>query len=71
MQSNFGDYPLIRLAESPPRIDVHFLKTDFRSPGLGNRAFPPLAPAVCNAIFAATGHRVRKMPLSSSDLRWV
>jgi isoquinoline 1-oxidoreductase beta subunit len=70
VQSNFGEYPLIRLAESPPRIDVHFMKTDFPVTGLGEPAFPPLAPAVCNAIFAATGHRVRKMPLSSSDLRW-
>ena len=70
VQRNCGDYPLIRLAELPTRIDVHFLKTDFPVTGLGEPAFPPLAPAVCNAIFVATGHRVRKMPLSGTDLRW-
>ena len=62
-QSNFHDYQVLRIPDSP-RVDIHFIQSDFSPTGLGEPALPPLAPAVGNAIFAATGHRVRKMPLS-------
>jgi isoquinoline 1-oxidoreductase beta subunit len=70
VQRNFGDYPMIEMADAPRRVEVHLLRTDHPVTGLGEPPFPPLAPAVCNAIFAATGRRVRRMPLSPEDLRW-
>ena len=69
-QSNFHEYPLIRMPDAPTKIEVHFLRSENATTGLGEPAIPPIAPAVCNAIFAATGKRVRQFPLSRTDLRW-
>jgi isoquinoline 1-oxidoreductase beta subunit len=70
VQGNFDSYPMLRIGDAPPKVEVNFVRSRFPPTGLGEPAFPPLAPAVCNAIYMATGKRVRQLPLSKVDLSW-
>jgi isoquinoline 1-oxidoreductase beta subunit len=63
-QQNYNAYPILRLPFAPMTIDAYFIQSDNPPTGMGEPAFPALAPALGNAIFAATGERVRRLPLS-------
>jgi isoquinoline 1-oxidoreductase subunit beta len=69
VQSNFNTYRLLRHNQIPP-VEVHWKKTNFAPTGIGEPALPPVIPALVNAIYAATGKRIRSIPLSKQDLKW-
>jgi isoquinoline 1-oxidoreductase beta subunit len=66
-ESNFHDYPMVRMNECP-EIEVHIVKNNEKSGGIGEPGVPCAAPAIANAIFAATGKRIRRLPIRLSDL---
>ena len=67
-QSNFHDYPMTRMNAAPRETYVHLVESDAPPAGIGEPGVPPFTPALCNAIFAATGRRVRELPLSKLGL---
>jgi isoquinoline 1-oxidoreductase beta subunit len=66
-QNNFNDYQMLRIHEMPV-VDVHMIPSEEAPTGAGEFTVPPVAPALCNAIFAATGKRVRRLPIRPEDL---
>ncbi len=65
VNSNFHDYPVLRISEAPREINVSFTGQDYRPTGLGEPGVPTMAPALVNAIFAASGKRYRALPIRS------
>ena len=69
-QKNFDTHPLLRLVNAPPSIEIAWVKTNNNPTGLGEPSMPPILPAISNAIFAATGDRLRELPLKKAGYSW-
>jgi isoquinoline 1-oxidoreductase beta subunit len=68
VEGNFDSYPVVRMNEAPAAINVHIMDVDAPPGGVGEPGVPPVAPAIVNAYFAATGNRIRELPLRNSGL---
>jgi isoquinoline 1-oxidoreductase beta subunit len=69
-QSNYDDYSMATMSDAPREINVDIVASEAAPAGVGETTVPSFAPALCNAIFAATGKRIRNLPLSDHDLSW-
>jgi isoquinoline 1-oxidoreductase beta subunit len=67
-QSNFNDFQMARMNIAPRETNTYIVTSDAPPAGIGEPPLPPFAPALCNAIFAATGKRIRELPLSKAGL---
>ncbi|MGC2062364.1 MAG: xanthine dehydrogenase family protein molybdopterin-binding subunit [Thermodesulfovibrionales bacterium] len=67
-QDNFHDYPVVRMKDMP-RVDVHIVPSQESPQGVGEPGVPPIAPAVCNAVFALTGKRIRRLPIKMEEVK--
>ena len=67
-QSNFHDYRMLRINESPKDIQIHIMENDEAPGGMGEPGLPPIAPALTNAVFDLTGNRIRKLPFDLQEI---
>jgi isoquinoline 1-oxidoreductase beta subunit len=63
VESNFADYPILKLADAPPAVDVHFIDSGAKTGGIGEPGLPPASPALANALASLTGKRIRNLPV--------